>query len=522
METDWIEVCFLSFDMTKRKKMSSPGGPVDSQVSGLSEEIGSLKDYIKAELSNLREEFKGWSEARLAAVEQAVEFALDSVAAASARAGAAEAEARRAISGLEAVSERLRRLEDMCDNAEQNSRLDLLVFSGKVIPKSGPDENCAVIVRRLLEDHMGYRVNEEQINRAHRIQSGKIVVKFNRTGPGSDKDRIWKLKTRLRGKDLYVQESLTERRQEIFQALLQARRDGKIFSVYTQGGKVLYRLAYQDYPHRAPSMEAVANLVRAQRAGLGESQQRREQGSAWDGRRTEDGSSGREPAHGQDGRAGRSRPAWAERERAPAVPSDAEMLGSPLSEAGAPVIRPAMPRAGSPAAELTAGPSEIRAPPRTDDVTSGGGGTVTVSAAGITDGTGGCSGVSAGDVTHGARGAATLTGASDKAGGADGSAGAECDAPAASDLSASACPLARESGAGADGAAAGGDVAAVSGVTSRAVPLPAAGTSGAGADGSAARGDVPVSGADRPASVAGVAAETGGAALGRPGGTDGL
>ena len=63
--------------MTKRKKMLSPGGPADKQVSELSEEIGShRKDYIKAELSNLREEFKGWSEARLAAVEHAVEFSI--------------------------------------------------------------------------------------------------------------------------------------------------------------------------------------------------------------------------------------------------------------------------------------------------------------------------------------------------------------------------------------------------------------------------------------------------------------
>ena len=45
--------------------------------------------------------------ARLAAVEH-VEFALDSVAAASAKAGAAESEARKAIAELETVSERLR------------------------------------------------------------------------------------------------------------------------------------------------------------------------------------------------------------------------------------------------------------------------------------------------------------------------------------------------------------------------------------------------------------------------------
>ena len=83
-------------------------------------------------------------------------------------------------------------------------------------------------------------MHDEQISRANRIQSGKIVVKFNRTGPGSDKEQVWRLRTKLRGKDLYVQESLTEGRQEIFQTLLQARKDGRIFFAFTQGGKIFY------------------------------------------------------------------------------------------------------------------------------------------------------------------------------------------------------------------------------------------------------------------------------------------
>ena len=143
--------------MTKRKKMSSPASPGDKQVSGgkgLCEEICELKDYIKEELSNLREELKGWSEARLAAVEEAVSFALDSVAAASAKASAAESEANRAISELETVSQRLRRVEEVTDATEQNARLDLLVFSGNVIPQSRPDENCAFLVCKLIEEHI--------------------------------------------------------------------------------------------------------------------------------------------------------------------------------------------------------------------------------------------------------------------------------------------------------------------------------------------------------------------------------
>ena len=242
--------------MTKRKKMSSPASPVNKQVSDgkgeISEEIGGLKDYIKEELGKLKEEFKGWSEARLAAVEQAVEFALDSVAAVSAKVSTAESEAKRAISELETVSRRLRQLEDLSDNAEQNSRLDLLIFSGKAVPKSQPGENCSVVVRKLLKEHMGYQVKEEQINRAHRIRSGKIVVKFNRTGLGSDKDQVWKRRIRLKGKDLFVQESLTERRQEIFQALLQARRDGKIFLLSLRAGRfstnIMLRIFRTEHP----------------------------------------------------------------------------------------------------------------------------------------------------------------------------------------------------------------------------------------------------------------------------------
>ena len=320
--------------MTKRKKMSSPASPGDKQVSGgkgLCEEICELKDYIKEELSKLREEFKGWSEARLAAVEEAVSFALDSVAAASAKASAAESEANRAISELETVSQRLRRVEEVTDATEQNARLDLLVFSGKVIPKSRPDENCALLVCKLLEEHMGYRVNDEQISRAHRIQSGKTVVKFNRTGPGSDKEQVWRLRTKLRGKDLYVQESLTERRQEIFQILLQARKDGRIFSAFTQGGKIFYKSSFKDYPHRVSSMDAALALVRAPRAGRDGELQRREQERTREGRRPA-ATGGRDWLPRRPEHPRRAEPAWTERDQGPMqLPPDDEVLGTPLA-----------------------------------------------------------------------------------------------------------------------------------------------------------------------------------------------
>ena len=395
--------------MTKRKKMSSPASPVNKQVSDgkgeISEEIGGLKDYIKEELGKLKEEFKGWSEARLAAVEQAVEFALDSVAAVSAKVSTAESEAKRAISELETVSRRLRQLEDLSDNAEQNSRLDLLIFSGKAVPKSQPGENCAVIVRKLLKEHMGYQVKEEQINRAHRIQSGKIVVKFNRTGPGSDKDQVWKRRIGLKGKDLFVQESLTERRQEIFQALLQARRDGKIFSAFTQGGKVFYKHYVEDFPHRASSMEAVLALVREPHAARGGDLQGREQEHPWEVRRP----AGESRREAQPERTCRPRPAWTERGR---VPPDAGRLGSPLAGVGrSPGDRSAAVRAA--AAAL---PPGTGGPPRTDDVTLGGRG---AAAAAVSSVSAGALGRSAGDVTPVRSRTATSMGSAAEAGDAD-------------------------------------------------------------------------------------------------------
>ncbi|KAF0313179.1 hypothetical protein FJT64_016235 [Amphibalanus amphitrite] len=64
----------------------------------------------------------------------------------------------------------------------------------------------------------------------------------------------------LKGKDLFVNESLTKLRGLIFRSLLAAKRDGKIYTVFTRNGNVFFKEKQYGVSTRVDSLQRLHEL----------------------------------------------------------------------------------------------------------------------------------------------------------------------------------------------------------------------------------------------------------------------
>ena len=151
------------------------------------------------------------------------------------------------------VQETTRELHALREQVEENeliSRLPSLVLSGSAIggrpAEPGPDgENVEQLVVDTLKKHFrDLPIRLEDIDRAHRLpgESGrKIICRFTKSGRGSIRDTIYQRRMELRGRELYINECLTRRRSELFQILLRAKKENKIYTVFSRYGQVYYK-----------------------------------------------------------------------------------------------------------------------------------------------------------------------------------------------------------------------------------------------------------------------------------------
>ena len=106
-------------------------------------------------------------------------------------------------------------------------------------------------------------MDRNQIASYFRLRSGTIFIEFTSTGPGSDRDAVFRSKTKLRGSGIFISESLTPRRHHLFRTLLEMKRAGKIAAVYTQTGDIIIRKGAGSRPRGL----AAADRIRAATAG---------------------------------------------------------------------------------------------------------------------------------------------------------------------------------------------------------------------------------------------------------------
>ena len=122
-------------------------------------------------------------------------------------------------------------LEEKLEDTEAYERRDTLVFSGKKIPPSQNNENCAQIALRCLAEQTNLQVSLDEVSVAHRLgpkprdqrpDQRKIIVKFCKRDV---KTNILASVRRVKPQDFFINESLTPQRQEIFFGIRKAKRE---------------------------------------------------------------------------------------------------------------------------------------------------------------------------------------------------------------------------------------------------------------------------------------------------------
>ena len=138
------------------------------------------------------------------------------------------------------------------------------VRGGSVVPGAGWQEEDvnAHVIHTLNRCMPGLDLIDSDIDRAHRLPgpNNRAIVRFVRSGQGSVRDRVMSRRLELRGRELYINESLTKLRGLIFRSLLAAKREKKIYTVYSRGGQVYFKERQHGVGTRVDSLKRLREL----------------------------------------------------------------------------------------------------------------------------------------------------------------------------------------------------------------------------------------------------------------------
>ena len=120
----------------------------------------------------------------------------------------------------------------------------------------------ALVVETLNRCMPGLAMDVTDIDRAHRLPgaNNKVIVRFVRSGQDSIRSQVLSRRLELRGRDLFINESLTKLRNHIFQSLLVAKREKKVYTVYTRGGQVYYKEKQHGVGTKVESVQRLREL----------------------------------------------------------------------------------------------------------------------------------------------------------------------------------------------------------------------------------------------------------------------
>ena len=138
-------------------------------------------------------------------------------------------------------------LEESVDKNQQYSRRNCLLIHGV---KENNGENTDTVVMNVIKEHLDVDLNEISIDRSHRIGKPRddegrprpIILKLVRH---NDKMKIFRVKKKLKGKNISVTESLTKFR---VQKLNEAKERYGKKNVWTNDGKIFYKESENDRP----------------------------------------------------------------------------------------------------------------------------------------------------------------------------------------------------------------------------------------------------------------------------------
>ena len=120
----------------------------------------------------------------------------------------------------------------------------------------------ALVVSTLNRCLPGLEMVVSDIDRAHRLPgpNNRVIIRFVRSGQDSIRERVMARRLELRGRELYINESLTKLRSLIFRSLLAAKRESKIYTVYSRGGQVYFKEKQHGVGTRVDSLYRLREL----------------------------------------------------------------------------------------------------------------------------------------------------------------------------------------------------------------------------------------------------------------------
>ena len=267
-------------------------------MTSISKELHEFRELISSELSALNE--------RVRDLERHIEER--------------DGELAEVTNDLAATRKELKQLQDRAENQEMNSRIPCLILSGRAMaprrsprldaplppagqvvsrgggssdsagqaapadPRAGasgvrggvrtgrtgggesagePEDVHKLVIDAVRARLSGLDITEDDIDRAHRLpgRNNKVIVRFVRSGPGSARDQLMTRRLELRGhNDLFINESLTTQKSLIYRSLLEAKKDKKIYTVYTRWGHVHYKAEQFGVSARVDSVQKLRDL----------------------------------------------------------------------------------------------------------------------------------------------------------------------------------------------------------------------------------------------------------------------
>ena len=126
------------------------------------------------------------------------------------------------------------------------------------------EEDINGLVINVIRDRFqGIDMSVQEIDRAHRLPgpNNRVIVRFVRSGAGSVREQLMSRRMELRGRnDLFINESLTAQNSRIMRSLLDEKKNGKIYTVYTRWGYVYFKAEKYGASTRVESLHKAQQL----------------------------------------------------------------------------------------------------------------------------------------------------------------------------------------------------------------------------------------------------------------------
>ncbi|KAF0298041.1 hypothetical protein FJT64_004599 [Amphibalanus amphitrite] len=125
-----------------------------------------------------------------------------------------------------------------------------------------PEDVGGLVISAVRARLPGLSITEQDIDRAHRLPgpNNKVIVRFVRSGPGSVRDQLMSRRLELKGQDLFINESLTAGKSQIYRSLLEAKKTQMIYTVFTRWGHVFFKSEKFGTSTRVDSIEKLREL----------------------------------------------------------------------------------------------------------------------------------------------------------------------------------------------------------------------------------------------------------------------